>query len=170
MGDINLLGMIRKIKNSLSGFVSTSDKASKSAFGIVKVGDNISVSSGKISVPVATSDTAGVIALSDIPSGGITVDELWSGNLNDNFADVTSSLTHPLSDYKAIFFNTVPSSTSCSGSGLIFVSGMPTETNNISTVYYGINSTHHIDVRLGEGTVSLKAGGSVSGVHMYGIK
>lgn len=78
MGDINLLGMIRKIKNSLSGFVSTSDKASKSAFGIVKVGDNISVSSGKISVPVATAETYGVVLASS--GGGVELTEVWDGS------------------------------------------------------------------------------------------
>lgn len=78
MGDINLLGMIRKIKNSLSGFVSTSDKASKSAFGIVKVGDNISVSSGKISVPVATAETYGVV-LASSGGGGVELTEVWNG-------------------------------------------------------------------------------------------
>ena len=74
MGDINLLGMIRKIKNSLSGFVSTSDKATKSKFGIVKVGDNLSVSSGTISVPVATAETYGVVK--DTGGGGVTLTKI----------------------------------------------------------------------------------------------
>lgn len=76
MGDINLLGMIRKIKSSLSGFVSTSDKATKSKFGIVKVGDNISVSSGTISVPVATEETYGVVKAGG--SGGLSFDTLYT--------------------------------------------------------------------------------------------
>lgn len=77
MGDINLLGMIRKIKNSLSGYVSTSDKASKSKFGIVKVGDNLSVSSGTISVPVATEETYGVVKAGGSSSG---IDEIYTGD------------------------------------------------------------------------------------------
>ena len=99
MGDINLLGMIRKIKNSLSGYVSTSDKATKSKFGIVKVGDNLSVSSGTISVPVATEETYGVVKAG---GSGVTIDELWNGTTTTTFTSIASSLTHPLNDYKAI--------------------------------------------------------------------
>lgn len=66
MGDINLLGMIRKIKNSISGFVSTSDKATKSKFGIVKVGEGINVASGVISVSNSGFDVVNVITQTDI--------------------------------------------------------------------------------------------------------
>lgn len=167
MGDINLLGMIRKLKSSLSGFVGKNDKATKSAFGVVKIGDNISVSRGTISVPVATEETYGVVKAG---GSGVTIEEIWNGNLSDNIIDITSALVHPLSEYKAIFFNVTPSGNSCAGTGMIFVSDMPTATNNFSTVYWGIQNTSHIDVRLGEGTVSIKAGATTSGVHMYGIK
>lgn len=84
MGDINLLGMIRNIKNSISGFISKNDKASKSKFGIVKIGDGINVSSGTISVPPATP---------------FEVDLLYSGT-----SQVTTEFTFPtgktISSYK----------------------------------------------------------------------
>lgn len=89
MGDINLLGMIRKIKNSLSGFVSTSDKATKSKFGIVKIGEGINVASGVISV-------AG--------GGGFTADTLWTegGTPTALAKNVTLTLAHNYSDYKIL--------------------------------------------------------------------
>ena len=100
MGDINLLGMIRKIKNSLSGFVSTSDKATKSKFGIVKVGDNLSVSNGTISVPVATADTYGVVKATE--SSGFSFDLLLDNS--DGSGTGTMNFTFPsgktITDYK----------------------------------------------------------------------
>lgn len=52
MGVINLSVLVDKIKRKLvsGGFITSSDKASKSKFGIVKIGDGINVSSGTISV------------------------------------------------------------------------------------------------------------------------
>ena len=101
MGDINLLGMIRNIKNSISGFISTSDKATKSKFGIVKVGDNISVSSGTISVPIATEDTYGVVKAGG--SGGLGADILYTQP--ETPVAVTSGITlsELLTDYDLIY-------------------------------------------------------------------
>lgn len=50
MGDINLLARIEKLAKKIANAVTTSDKASKSKFGIVKIGNGINVSSGVISV------------------------------------------------------------------------------------------------------------------------
>lgn len=52
MGVINLSVLVDKIKRKLinGGFITSSDKASKSKFGIVKIGDGITVDNGKISV------------------------------------------------------------------------------------------------------------------------
>lgn len=160
--------------------VTKTDYATASKAGVVKIGNNINVSSGKISVPAASDETAGVVKIGANlsvdesgalnASGGITVEEIWSGNLTDSWLDITSALAHPLTDYKAIFFNVIPSTTACSGTGIIFVSTMPTGTNNTTSVYYGIGSTNHIDVRLGDETVSIKAGATVQGVHIFGMK
>lgn len=51
MGVINLGNLVSKLKNSLSGtFVKKTDKASKTKFGLVKIGNGIDVASGVISV------------------------------------------------------------------------------------------------------------------------
>lgn len=56
MGDINLLARIERLAKKITNAVTTSDKASKSKFGIVKVGNGIDVSSGVISVSGSSSD------------------------------------------------------------------------------------------------------------------
>ena len=162
MGDINLLGMIRKIRNSLSGYVSTSDKASKSKFGIVKVGDNLSVSSGTISVPVATEETYGVVKAGR--SGGVTFDELWTGTTSTTLTSIASSLTHPLNDYKAILV--------CEGTS---VSGCvaPLVAVGESGVNYGFkNLAKEISVVVTSNDVQIRNSGTggLSNVVLYGIK
>lgn len=164
MGDINLLGMIRKLKSSLSGFVGKNDKATKSAFGVVKIGDNISVSSGKISVPVATEDTYGVVKAG---SGGCVVDVLWSGNLTSDFVDITASLSHPLTDYKFLFCSRV-NGVNVEPCNLLYVADMSDGTNNQNTMYMGTNTP--ATIRLGDGTVSIKSSSTVTGVKLIGIK
>lgn len=59
MGVINLSVLVDKIKRKLinGGFITSSDKASKSKFGIVKVGDGINVNSGIISVSAQSGGT-----------------------------------------------------------------------------------------------------------------
>lgn len=56
MGVINLGNLVSKLKNSLSGtFVKKTDKASKTKFGLVKIGNGIEVASGVISVSATNS-------------------------------------------------------------------------------------------------------------------
>ncbi len=162
MGDINLLGMIRKIKSSLSDFVGKNDKATKSKFGVVKVGDNISVSSGTISVPVATADAYGVVKAG---ASGITVDELWTGNVTNEYLDITNALAHPITDYKflAISFN---SGSNVMPGQLLYVPNMSTSTNNSNYLYYG---SANCNIRLGEGSVSIQ-GSAQNGLKLIGIK
>ena len=50
MGDINLLARIERLAKKIGSAITTSDKASKSKFGIVKIGNGIDVASGVISV------------------------------------------------------------------------------------------------------------------------
>lgn len=164
MGDINLLDAIRKLKNSIVNYVGKGDKASKSAFGVVKIGDNISVSSGKISVPEATEETFGVVKKG---SGGCVVDVLWSGNLTSDFVDITASLSHPLTDYKFLTCSRVngPNVEPCN---LLHVADMSDGTNNQNTMYMGTNTP--ATIRLGEGTVSIKSTSTITGVKLIGIK
>ena len=97
MGDINLLDRINRLANKLKIAVTTSDKASKNKFGIVKVGNNINVASGVISVPDATESTKGVVSLSDV--GGFGVDVLYTGD-NASETAYTFPTGKSLSDYK----------------------------------------------------------------------
>lgn len=51
MGVINLSILVEKLRKKLSGdFVKKTDYATKTKFGVVKIGDGISVNGGKISV------------------------------------------------------------------------------------------------------------------------
>ena len=163
MGDINLLDRINRLTKKVAGAVFPTDKASKSAFGIVKVGDNINVSSGKISVPVATEETYGVVKAG---SGGCVVDELWSGNLTSDFVDITSSLTHPLSDYKFLTGSRV-SGVNVEPGNLLYVADMSNGTNNTNAITVGSTP---VVIRLGDGTVTIKSTSSVSGIKLIGIK
>lgn len=161
MGDINLRGLIRNIKNSLSGYVSTSDKATKSKFGIVKVGDNISVSSGTISVPVATEETYGVVKAG---GSGVTIDELWNGATTTTFTSILSSLTHPLDDYKAILVCEGTATAGCVA---------PLVAVGESGVTYGFkNLTKEVQIAVTTEDVKIRnAGtGALNPVVLYGIK
>ena len=156
MGVINLGTLVDKIRKKLSGtFIKTTDYATDSAAGIVKVGSNIDV----------TSD--GTISVTFPASGGMTVDTLWTGNLTSDFVDITASLAHPLTDYKFLTAGQVNGVNVVPGN-LLYVAGMSSATNNQNYIYVGTNTP--VDIRLGEGTISIKSTSTVSGVTLYGIK
>lgn len=155
--------------------VSKTDYATASKAGVVKIGSNINVSSGKISVPAASDETAGVVKIGANlsidesgalnASGGITVDELWTGNVTSDYKNITSELAHPITDYKFLVvsrsdgYNVQPGQ-------LLYVPNMASDTNNSNYLYYGSNN---INIRLGEGTVSI--GGTVTtNIKLLGIK
>lgn len=161
-----------------SAVVKKTDYATASKAGVVKVGNNIDVSSGKISVPAASDETAGVVKVganlsvdedgflnASAGSSGITVDELWSGNVSNDYVNITASLAHPLTDYKFLVvsrndgYNVQPGQ-------LLYVPNMASGTNNSNYLYFGSNN---INIRLGDGTVSI--GGSVTtNIKLLGIK
>lgn len=60
MGVINLSVLVDKIKRKLltAGFITKDDKASKSKFGVVKIGNGITVNSGVISVSASSDYSA----------------------------------------------------------------------------------------------------------------
>lgn len=93
--------------------ITKNDLATASKAGIVKVGNNINVASGKISVPVGSAETAGVFKVGE----NLTVDENGalnaeagglapvllaegSGSLSDNFKEV--ALTDDYDKYTMI--------------------------------------------------------------------
>ena len=154
MGVINLGLLVDKIKRKLesSGFIKNTDYASASAAGVVKVGDGLNISdSGVLS---ATQQAA-----------GLTVDVLWTGNVTNEYLDITSALAHPITDYKflAISFN---SGSNVVPGQLLYVPNMSTSTNNSNYLYYG---TNNCNIRLGDGTVSIQ-GSTQNGLKLLGIK
>ena len=141
MGVINLGNLVSKLKNSLSGiFVKKTDKATKSAFGIVKIGDNISVSSGKISVPIGTTETPGVLQVGSglsvtdgvisATSSGTTFDELFNDTVIAG-GSVEYTLSHAYTEYKVLFF--------CSVQGVNVSNGVPMPVASIQTGTYNSN-------------------------------
>ena len=153
MGVINLGLLVEKIKRKLedSGFIKNTDYATASAAGVVKIGDNIDVTE------------AGVISVTFPTASGFTVDELWSGDLTNAYADITESLTHPISDYKFLATCRV-GGTSAESSQLLYVSKIGSGNNVIGT------TGTSIQVKLDSGVFSIKAQSSMTGVTLLGIK
>ena len=98
-----------------STLVKKTDKATASAFGVVKVGDNINVSSGKISVPIGSAATAGVykvgngLSVADgvlsatATASGITADVLYTAPATpETMSQLEVTLTHDIADYKLV--------------------------------------------------------------------
>lgn len=154
MGVINLGLLVDKIKRKLenSGFIKNTDYATASAAGVVKIGDNIDVDDGVISVTFPA-------------AGGFTVDELWSGNVTSTSTDISSGMAHAYSDYKFLYF--MISAANATAGDLIAVSGMVTGSavaNNIA-----IGNTPII-VKLVDSEFRINASSTVSGVKIYGLK
>lgn len=98
--------------------VKKTDKASASKLGLVKIGDNVNISSGgEISVPVGSAETAGVYKVGEnlsvdengalsasAGSAGLTADVLYDGNLTSANSSTPIVLAHPVTDYKFILF------------------------------------------------------------------
>ena len=154
MGVINLGLLVEKIKRKLedSGFIKNTDYASASAAGVVKVGSGLNISE------------SGVLSAA-AQAAGLTVDVLWTGNVSNDYLDITSALSHPITDYKflAISFN---SGSNVMPGQLLYVDNMSTATNNSNYLYYG---TNNCNIRLGDGTVSIQ-GSTQNGLKLLGIK
>ena len=110
MGVINLGALVEKLKKKLSGtFIKTTDYATTSKAGIVKVGSNLTMNSSthKLDVPIAAADTLGVVkvgsglSISDgvlsASSGGLTETELFKGTTN---LTTDQALSDKISNYK----------------------------------------------------------------------
>lgn len=120
------------------------EKASKSKFGVVKIGDGINVSSGVISVP----------------AGGITVEQLWSGTTSSSYVDISATLSaETLKSYKLIL-------------GVEGLNGGSIAVVSSSDGTYKFTLTKTVDLSVVESVVSIKneGTGSLSGVAIYGIK
>lgn len=155
--------------------VSKTDYATASKAGVVKIGSNISVSSGKISVPAASDETAGVVKVGN----GLEVDE--NGFLN---ASAAGAICEKIFDGNVVQGSTTPSVLSAAYTGykfLVFVKttgvtveyGIPMITDAISNAANNMNASGVGSVRFdtddatkfifpqNSGTISIK---------VYGIK
>ena len=122
------------------------EKATKSKFGVVKIGDGINVSSGVISVP----------------AGGVTCDELWTGNTSNSFADITESLAHSVSDYKLLLCFEKGTTQSTAGRIIPY----------LGNTLYVFSLTKTVDLNVTETAVTIRNEGSggFNGVTLVGIK
>lgn len=157
--------------------VSKTDYATASKAGVVKIGSNINVSSGKISVPAASDETAGVVKVGanlsidesgalNASSGGITVEEIWSGNITTTATDY--ELVKPYSDYTILFMQSLPSINATRGGDLIVVDLMTSTENGTNFMKAG---GVDVEVKIVDDThFNMKAGQSLNGVHIIGIK
>lgn len=151
--------------------VTKTDYATASKAGVVKIGNNIDVSSGKISVPAASDETAGVVKIGanlsvdengalNADAGGITVDELWSGTTSASYVDISATLSaETLKSYKLLL-----GVEGLNGGGVAVVSA------NDGTYKFALTKT--VDLNVAESVVSIRneGTGSLSGVKIYGIK
>ena len=161
-----------------STLVKKTDYATASKAGVVKVGTNIDVSSGKISVPAASDETAGVVkigtglavdedgALNVTATGGVTVDELWNGTVTSTSSDISAAMTAPYSDYKLLQF--VISGANATAGQMLPVSAMVEGSAVANNVYIGTNTA--IVVKLYDDGFYINSGASVTNVKIYGIK
>ena len=112
MGVINLGAIVEKLKAKMTGtFITTTDYATTSKAGIVKVGSNLTMngSSHKLDVPIAAADTLGVVKVGSglsiadgvlsASSAGFTETELFNGS-----TALTSdqTLTDKIANYKLL--------------------------------------------------------------------
>lgn len=173
MGVINLGLLVDKIKRKLenSGFIKNTDYATATAAGVVQIGDNIEVTeAGVISVPTASEETAGVIALGDIPTGGITLDLLWNGTTTATATSIKDSILHPINDYKMIAATSINASgnNGSTGGGSVLPT-IQTYTES-ATYYFALTKVVVLTWTPSDVTIMNQGTGSQSGVYIYGIK
>ena len=154
MGVINLGLLVDKIKRKLegAGFIKSTDYASASAAGVVKVGEGLNITD------------AGVLSASG-GSAGLTVDTIWIGQVTSDYKNITEALTHPITDYKFLLIN-YKSGVNVTPGQLLYVANMADAALSSNYLYFGGNN---VNIRLNEGTVSI-GGGAYNEVSLLGIK
>lgn len=119
MGVINLGLLVDKIKRKLesSGFIKNTDYATASAAGVVKIGDNIDVDDGVISVTFPA-------------AGGFTMDKLFDNNVAQG-SDIEYTLTAAYTGYKFLVV-TAPSASTPDFGKIMVVEDIANGTNNLN--------------------------------------
>lgn len=161
--------------------VTKTDYATASKAGVVKIGSNINVSSGKISVPAASDETAGVVkvgnglevdengALNVTEAGGVTYDELFSGTVVQGSSSIHNNLSKPYTDYKALQLVYVSGVNMTSGTPLV-VSCI--QTGNLNSNSSGLSNLASLRFDPEDATYFTVPSGSgnVTTIKVYGIK
>ena len=154
--------------------VKKTDYATASKAGVVKIGNNIDVSSGKISVPAASDETAGVVKIGENLSvdengflnaaggGGITPVALYEGN-GSNLA-YTFPEGKTIGDYN---FIVVLCSGDCHGTAIVPVSKIIAADTAGEFVGVIATPTQYLVAKLTPTTPSRHSG--QSGVNIIGI-
>ena len=120
MGVINLGLLVEKIKRKLedSGFIKNTDYATASAAGVVKIGDNIDVDDGVISVTFPA-------------SAGFTMDRLFDNNVAQG-SENEYTLSAAYTGYKFLTVTSPSTSTPTFGNVMV-VDDIATGTNNLNS-------------------------------------
>lgn len=160
-----------------STLVTKTDYATASKAGVVKVGNNISVASGKISVPDASDEVAGVVkvgtglevdedgALNVTAGGGMIVDVLYEGNITQG-SSTPIQLAHNYTDYT--FLYAVKSTQYEAQAGtMLYVPSIATGANNVNAL--GV-ITFRVDGENFDQITTPSGSGTVSGVKILGLK
>ena len=160
--------------------VTKTDYATASKAGVVKIGNNISVSSGKISVPAASDETAGVVkigtglaidesgALNVTAAGGITYEELFSGSISQG-GSTHVVLSKPYTDFKALQLVWISGVNMTSGTPLVVsciqtgnLNSNQSGLSNLSSLRFDPEDATYFTVPSGSGTVTT--------IKVFGIK
>lgn len=151
--------------------ITKTDYATASKTGVVKIGNNINVASGKISVSDASTEAAGVVKIGsnlsvdedgflNAVAGGITVDLLWSGTTSASYADISADLpAATLKSYKLLL-----GVEGTNGGQIAAVS------QNDATYYFSMTKTIDLDVASDVVKIKNEGTGSLSPVVIYGLK
>lgn len=167
-------GTLLPVIPSSSDYVSPTDYATASKAGVVKVGNNINVSSGKISVPAASDEVAGVVKVGANLSvdengalnaaGGAGCDKLFDGNVTQG-GSTASELNAAYTGYKFLVFVKTTGVSVEYGYPMI-VDAISTATNNmnasgVGSIRFDAEDATKFLMPQGSGNISLK---------VYGIK
>lgn len=158
-----------------STLVTKTDYATASKAGVVKVGTNINVASGKISVPAASDETAGVVKIGtglavdedgflNASATGSVCDKLFDGNVVQG-GSTASELSAAYTGYTFLVFVKTTSATVEYGFPMI-VDAISTATNNmnvsgVGSIRFDSEDATKFLMPQGSGTVAIK---------VYGLK
>ena len=188
MGLLNLSILVNKIKNHLQkdGYVKNTDYASSSTAGVIKLDSTYATditSGGKLKAKEITAeayaeanDSAFISkatldnVLASQPSGGITVDLLYSGSIIKG-GSTPYTLEHPYTDYLFLMVCSGTSTYNGSSSELLPTAVISTASNNENFIRStDTTMTFRFDSSDATKFTHPSGSGTISDVKIYGIK